>query len=489
MKNKIFFNLFIHYSIYIIAALSFAYFLDISMPDDGLRHISFANNIDLMKNWGEVFPYSLFTTYDPWFLWHELLSFLMLFIDYEYIHIFVNFLVFLILLIIVDIFIRRGIKYNFDTFIYIIVFSVVFLSANRYIMVRPDLLSGLYVLISLLLKNRLVPIFLLTLIYSPFYYLFFIYTGSIGLVVLIQKKWKLFFGVFLGSLFSLIIHLLYDMEGYILTVKNILIDQSLRMGLEVSEGKPLFDLFGHLNYFILLPLFFIAGYFLIYKNYKYFKENSLALFLLITSILWINQIRYFVLFLPIIIIYIISIIANLNKKSFLNRIRMYLIFMKKYISYSKKAVLFYIIAIPYCIFAFSYAFNTKSLNKDTEEAKFFKNIIFNEKTILLNNLHADLYKALYYNPTIKFIPSCSVGWFDDKDKKMKDIYIRMQKTKGINEKELFSLIKYVNADYYIHYLRNKKQTLDFDKLRNFGIIPEMIYKNRIIFRIKREINE
>lgn len=486
MKNKIFFNLFSHYLIYIIAALSFAYFLDISMPDDGLRHISFANNTDLMKSWGEIFPYSLFTSYDPWFLWHSLLSSLMIVIDFEYIHIVVNFFVILALLIIVDIYIRCEIKYDFASFIYIIVFSVVFLSANRYIMVRPDLLSGLFILISLLLKNKFIPIFLLTIFYSPFYYLFFIYTGSIGLVVLIQKKWKIFFGVFIGSIFSLGIHLLYDTSGYILTVKNILMDQNLRMGLEVSEGKPLFNIFGHLNYFILLPVFLLIGFFLISKNYNYFQKNSLALFLLITSILWINQIRYFVLFLPIIIIYVISIVSNTNKKIFFNILRKYFVLLKRNVAYSKKAVLFYVIAIPYCIFAFTYAFNTKSLNKDTFEAKFFANKIFNEKTILLNNLHADLYRALYYNPTIKFIPSCSVGWFDDKKKEIKDIYIRMQKEKGINEKELLSLVQYVNADYYIHYLRNKKQILDFDKLKKFGIIPEMIYHNRIIFRIKKE---
>lgn len=486
MKNKTYLSPFIHYSIYFIASLFFAYYLDISMPDDGLRHIAFAANQDLMKSWGEVFPYSLFSDYDPWFLWHNLLSSILIFVNYKYLHICINFVVFFSLMNLIDIHLRKLTTYNFASFIYIIVFSIIFLGSSRYLMIRPDLLSGLYVMTALLLGNRPFVLFLITVIYGPFYYLFFMYTGSIGLVFLIQKKWNTFLGVFVGSVFVLMIHFLYDYNGYVDTVINILMDQKLRMGLEVGEGRPLFDFLKHFNYFILLPIFFIGTSFFIYKKYDYFKENALSLFILITSILWMNQVRYFVLFLPIIIVYIFSIVVNTNKKKFFRKVRMYYIVMLRYISYSKKVALFYLIAIPYCIFAFTYVYDTKSMNKGLEEASFFNNEIFNKKTILMNNLHVDIYKALYYNPTIKFVPSCSVGWFDNKDEKMKDIYIRMQKEKGISEIELKSLINYINADFYIHYLRNAKQVLDFDKLKELGINPEIIYHNRIIFKINKE---
>ena len=177
-------------------------------------------------------------------------------------------------------------------------------------------------------------------------------------------------------------------------------------------------------------------------------------------------------------------------KRFFRKLRIYYVFIRKYSSYSKKASLFYIIAIPYSIVAFAYVYNTKSMNKSINEANFFKNEIFNGKTFLLNNLHVDIYKALYHNPSIKFVPSCSIGWFDNKDEKMKDIYVRMLKEEGIDEGELRLLIDYVNADFYIHYLRNAKQVLDFDKLKKVGIIPEIIYHNRIIFKIKKKkINE
>jgi hypothetical protein len=487
MKDKFFFTNYIHHLIFIIAAFLFSYNLDKSMPDDGLRHISFAYNQNIMNSWGEVFPNSLFGAYDPWFMWHELLSIFSNFIDYEYIHIFINTLSLYTLMLLLAIHIKNEIKYNFSSLIYIVVFSLVFLTSFRYLMVRPDLLSGLFVFTALSINRRFLPIFILTVLYSPFYYLFFMYTGSIGLVYLIQKKWNAFLGVFLGSFISLMIFLLHDKDGYINTVLNILNDQKLRMGLEVGEGKPMFTFLSNINYFLLVFIFLSISIFLIYKKYDYFKNNNIPLFLLITSILWINQARYYYLFLPLILIYIISIVLNSNKKRLFYLYRKYQVFLIRNINYAKKSFIFYIIAIPYTIIIFAVAFNSQSLNKEIDEASFFKEKFFNDKIVLLNNINLDIYKALYHNPTIHFIPSCSVGWFSKENDKMKDIYIRMQKKEGINEEELYTLIKYTNADIYIHYLLNKEQVLDFNKLEKLGITPESIYHNRIIFNINKEI--
>lgn len=487
MKNKFFFNKYIHSLILLISALSFSISLDISMPDDGLRHIAFAYNKDIMHSWGEVFPYSLFGSYDPWFMWHNLLAFFSNFIPIEYVHILINTLSLFFLMLLIAQYIKNEIKYEFSSMLYIVVISLVFLTASRYLMVRPDLLSGLYVMAALLLSNRFIYIFILTILYAPFYYLFFMYTGSIGLVYLIQKKWNAFWGVFLASCFSLILFLLHDLENYLQTVINILTDQKLRMGLEVGEGKALFSFLSNVNYFVLLAVFFGISSYIIYKNYKYFKSNNIALFLLITSILWVNQARYFYLFLPLFVIYFLSIILNANKKSFFYNLRKKYLFMIKNVNYAKKSMIFYLIAIPYCIAVFSYVYNGKSLNKEINEAVFFKDKAFDNKTILSNRLHEDMYKAVYLNPKIHFVPSCSVGWFSNENENIKDIYIRMQKEEGISELELSKLVKYVNADIYIHYLRNDKQVLNFEKLNNLGIIPLSIYHNRIIFKIKKEM--
>jgi hypothetical protein len=453
MKKKIYFNTYIHYFIYIVSAVVFSLFLDNSMFDDGLRHVAYSSNKDIMHSWGEVFPHSLFGDYDPWFMWHNLLSFFLNFVDVSHLHILINSITLFLLMVFIDYYLRLVCKYNFDSLIYIIVLAIIYLSSIRYVIVRPDLLSGLYILCALLLKNKFFPIFILTIFYGPFYYLFFIYTGSMGLIELIRKRFKSFFGLFFASVFVLIFHLTYDFNGYVQTVKNILLDQKLRMGVQVSEGKPLFDILSSIDYFILLPLFLIVSGLLIYKKYDYFKNNPIPLFLVITSILWLNQTRYFILFLPLFYIYLFSIYINTDKKRFLQNIRKYFIILKKYISYSKKAKLFYIVAIPYSIFMIGYSMNNFSINKEVEEARFFEDKKFNNKTILLNRLHVDVYKGLYVNPTLKFIPSCSIGWFDNSNEEMKDIYIRMIKEKGISEIELKKLIKYVNADIYIHYFK------------------------------------
>ncbi|XOB62609.1 hypothetical protein ACMC56_02100 [Campylobacterota bacterium DY0563] len=478
----------IKYLIYLFSAFIFAYSINVSMIDDGLRHLSFAYNRDLMKSWGDIFPHSLFTSYDPWFMWHNLLSILIDIFAYSNVHIVVNTLSLFFLLVLIHKHFENESKYDYESVTYIIVFSILYLSYFRYVLVRPDLLSGLYILYMLTLKNKFYLTLFVTIIYGPFYYLFFVYTGIIGLTYMIQKDWKSFLGTFLGSSIVLLIYLYIDKVEYLNTILNILNDQSLRMGLEVSEGAPLFNIFKNINYYILLPIFLLSCTMIIYLKYDYFSKNKVATFLLISSLLWTNQVRYYILFLPLILIFVVTVFLNLNKKILFYRIRKILYLVKKYIAYSKKAFIFYIIAIPYSIFIFSYAFSLDSRDKELDSAKFFKNEEYNNKIILFNSLDIDIYKALYFNPTIKTIPSCSVGWFED-NKEMKDIYIRMQKDDGVSEKELKKLIDFVGADIYIHRLRNDKQVLNFKKLENLGITPVNIYKNRIIFNIKRKINE
>lgn len=485
MQKKSFFKPYIHYFIYFICAFSYSYALDISFPDDGLRHISFSSNIDIMKSWGNVYPYSLFGDYDPWYGWHFLLSTLLKVISYETIHIYINTFSLFFLMILSDANIRKYVKYDFSSLLYIIVFILTMLTSYRYVMLRPDMLSGLYIMGGLLLMNRFKSIFILTLLYIPFYYLFFIYTGSLGLVYLVQKKLKLFFGVLTASIIGLFFHIIYDYEGYTTTVFNILNDQNLRMGLAVKEGVPIFSFLEGFSYIILLPFFFITSAIIIWKNYTFFSKNSLALFLLITSILWINQYRYYHLFFPIICIYIFVIVINLDKKVLFYNSRKILLILKRYFNFSKNKKLFYIVTIPYSIIMLSYIFSSQSLTKEIEKGRFFKEEIYTNKTILSNKMDKDMFIAHYFNPTIKLIPSCSIGWFENKDKEMKDIYVRlMSLEKTVSEKDLKKIIDYTHSDFYIHYL-NSKQKFNFEKLTSLGIIAKEIDSKKILFEIKK----
>lgn len=485
MVNNNFLKSFITYIIYFISALYFSITIDISMPDDGLRHISFAYNTDLMKSWGDVFPYSLFTNYDPWFGWHYLLRSFSSVIPFDSVHIYINVAVLFLLMLLLHRFTKEYVKYKLDSLIYIIVLLIVVLSSYRYVMVRPDLLSGLFIMYALLLKNRFLPMFLLTLIYAPFYYLFFMYTGSIGLVLLVQQRFKSFFGVLSASILALAFFLFHDSKGYIETVKHILTDQELRMGLAVKEGEPIFSIFSYFDYFILLPTFLFGAFFIIYKNYNYFKLNSLATFLIITSILWINQARYYHLFMPIIFVYTLSVFFELNKKRLFYNLRKVQLILKRYFSYSKNKRLFYLIAIPYAIFVLGNIYSVQSVNNKVEKSKVFDNPIYDNKTILSNKMDPDMFGILYYNPKIKTIPSCSIGWFKHENSEIKNLYVKMNGSIGLSEEELNKLIKSVNADFYFHYTNESTEELDFSKLYEYGIIPKTIHQDKIIFEIKK----
>ncbi len=484
IKYKSYLPIYISAIIYFVAAFFFSYSIDISMIDDGLRHIAFAANLDVMKNWGEVFPKSLFSEYDPWHNWHLLIALFLKIFSYETVHIAINTVVLFVLMLLIDSHIRRKINYDFKTLIYLVVFSIVIFSFIRYLNLRPDLLSGLYVLFVLLLRNKFWPVFIITLIYGPFYYVYYIYSAFLGLTFLIQKKYKQFFGIFLASILVLIYYLVNDGTAFIEVVKYVLTDQQLRNGLNVSESMPLFKFLTNINSKLLLVVFVLIVSIILYYKYSFFKERTLELFILISSILWLNQGRFFYLFLPIIIIVVFSYIIDCDKKKFFNQVRKYLIFTKKYINYSSKVKLFYFIVIPYSIFMFAYGFSTYTYKNELIDGKLFQAEEFNNKTILLNRMNVDIYKALYFNPTLHFVPSCGIGWFDNSDKQMKDLYVKLQK-KGLNEEELYTFIKYVNADFYIHYSGNEEQILDFKKLENYGIIAQKINKNRIIFSIDK----
>lgn len=468
--------------IYFISAYIFAYFADFSMSDDGLRHIAFAAYPDIMKSWGDVFPHSLFMKdYDPWHIWHYILALYLQFFSYDVLHVAINTSSLFLLMILTDLILTKYSKVKFGTLSIIIVLSIVVLGSSRYINLRPDLLSGLYLMGALLLTKRPIFLFSLTLLYAPSYYLFFLYTGSMGLVYLVLKEHKAFASVFIASCISLAIHLYLDGQAFVQTIIYLLTDQSLRMGLEVAEGKAVFEFLKIFNYYVLV---FILGSIIgliVYKNYNYFKKQPLALLLLITSILWITQVRYFLLLLPLMILYIVIEIKPILKTIFSRPILYYLFKASHTLKLASKQALFYLVAIPYAVVMLGLTIEKDTSKEALENKAYFKNEIFNNKRILLNSLRTDIYVGLYLNPSLEFIPSCSIGWFEN-NKKMKDIYIRMMKDDGINKDELKQLLDFVEADYYMHIFSSKKQILDIKELNKIGLKSLLIIDNKLLFK-------
>ncbi len=471
--------------LYLASAFIFSYFAGFTMGDDGMRHIAFAAHSDVMKSWGDVFPHSLFmTTYDPWHVWHAILKWYLQFFSYKQVHIAVNTTSLFVLMLLMDYLLEKYSKTDLGVLGLIFVLYIIFLSMNRYVNMRPDLLSGLYLMAALVVLKRWWALFLLTLIYAPTYYLFFLYTGSIGLVLLVLKDYRPFVAVLVASIMGFGLHFYLDGMDFIITVKYLLTDQSLRAGLSVGEGQPLFEFLALFNYSVLALIVGTIVAWLIYKNYYYFKRQPIALLLAITSVLWIGQSRYLYLLLPLMLLYVLSEIKPIVKIVFSRHILYYLFRGWHIMKSARNHPVFYLIVIPYTILMLGLSINLDSMKlaQEFKTKRYFNDKKFDNKRVLINTLTNDIYAGLYQNPTIKFVPSCSIGWFDDSNSSMKDIYVRMMKNEGINEKELKILLDYIKADYYIHTFSASEQTLSQDKLIQIGLIPERIIDKRMIYR-------
>ena len=481
-QKGIFTSIYFKITLYLFSAFIYAHFSGLSLPDDGLRHIAFAAHSDVMHSWGEVFPHSLFfTNYDPWFVWHAIIKAYLIFFPYESVHIAINTTVLFFMMILLD---RLFVKYSSlkeSPLVIFIILSIVLITSFRYISVRPDLLSGLFLFSVLLLHRYTLLIFILTVLYSSSYYLFFLYTGSLGIVYILLKEYKTLAALFFGSLIGLAFQAYMGGEDFFKTILYLLQDQSLREGLAVAEGVPFFKILGMFNYYILVLLAWSISAIIIYLNYDYFKKRPIPLLLLVMSPLWLAQSRYYLLLQPLFFLYFI-IESRVFLHLFISRTILYYLFKFFHIIKSVQyKTIFIVPALFYTSFMFGYLMKDNDNTKTLKDKEFYSNKVFDNQTILLNRFTIDIYYALYVNPSIKFIPSCSIGWFE-KNEKMKDIYIRMMKDKGVTEEELKALLTFVGAKYYMHFLGSKNQLLSFKKLKELHIEPFLILDNKILFK-------
>ncbi len=468
--------------IYFIAALIYTYFAGFSMQDDGLRNIAFAYHQNIMHSWGYIYPHSLFFLhYDPWHVWDSILAFYLKFFPYNKVHMAINFTALFSLMILLELLFRKFSKINFHTLSVFFILMIASMGCGRYINVRPDLLSGLFLMLALLLDKRLIFLFILTILYSSSYYLFFLYTGSVGLVYMILKNYRALILLFIGSLIGLFIHVLYGGMDFLKTVSHLLHDQALRDGLMVGEGQPLFSFIHIFNYYVLVGLCLTVTFTLAYKFYRYFKQQPIALLLLIMSPLWLAQIRYFEILQPLFFLYLLLESKKIIDYMLSRRVKYFIYRLAHIFKSLKFNKLFIVPTLLYTIAILGYSMSTHNHIKTLQNKIFYKDEIFNDKIILFNTLSSDIYYASYLNPTIRFVPSCSIGWFRG-SKKMKKIYVQMMKPRGITPKELKALLTYVHASYFFQVLNNDKQMLSFKKLDKLGIKPIMIIDDKILFK-------
>lgn len=487
-------NIWARLSLYFLAAVFVSVGIGLGFTDDGLRHLAFAANSDVMHNWGEIFPNSLFGLYDPWNFWHYILSAVIDFSTIKSAHIVVNFFSLFILMILMDQIFHIELK-RFKNVIPIFVILSLGLVSSRYTNLRPDLLSGFYVMLVYIsfhkFKNykRVFVIFLLTILYVPMYYLFFIYSGMFVMFSFLVKDYKTIVSLILASIIGLFYyHFMFGEEAFN-TIINVLKDEELRDGILIGEGMPLFDILNAISYKALFELYLLVIVVLREKFKETFSKVSLLTLLLSSSLLWVGQMRYYALFLPIFYIIIILIAVNIHssqiKKIFLYLREQHIFLLKKFYS-NNKNISFIFIFILFVIFEMGVYFKTSynDINVQSEQAlKIFKSSKFDNSKILFNTLDKYTYFSLYSNPTIKEIPSCSVGEFKGTREEHR-LYKKMIK-RDITEEELILFAKKMHPDFIVLKLPiNNKSKTNIDKLTNNGFKLLIFFGKNILFSYK-----
>lgn len=480
--------------IYFLTASFLAAGIGLGFTDDGLRHLAYAENRDLMGSWGEVFPLSLFGEYDPWDFWHRFLGVVIDISSYEFAHVVVNIISIFILLTLVDLALLTQLK-RFQFLVSVISILITIYSYERYIVLRPDLISGFFVLAIFIFSEkinqnkRFLAVLLLSLAYAPMYYLFFVYTAALGMYMFLIKDFKSVMALAVATILGFSYYYMHFGVESLETIGYILQDESLRDGMNVNEGLPLIQALTVLNVKVLFILYLLLIYYFFSKHQKFLLENKLFTLILTLSLLWIGQLRYTSLFMPIFTIFFVSLFMNLSMSEFdkiIKQIRVLFVNGRRIVLKKKKMGAF-VGAIALFV-GFEISVIEKHRFSDTKDAaleyiKEMKKPEYKNKRILVNTLDNIEYYSLYASPSLEFIPSCSIGWTDGGER-VDRLYKELIKN-GLSVQELKELSLLVKADYiFFKPSKGEKIGINLDNLndRSFKILKT--FKDFLIIEVK-----
>lgn len=482
---------YVRYILYFIIASFVAVGLGYSFNDDGLRHLAFANSPKIMKSWGDVYPMSLFGTYDPWSFWHHFLRFIISISSFEYAHIVVNIISLFLLMILMDTILSLKLK-RYKNLIVLLVPITFIMVYGRYTNLRPDLISGFFVMtlyfVNEKFKSKQISyfvIFFIALIYAPMYYLFFVYTLMFAMFFFMMSEYKKSFLMVIATIAGLLFYYFYFGQESIEIIKYVLMDSKLRNGMMVGEGQPLFSIISYIGTYAWIAVYLVLMLYLKIKHQKILQYNDLLTLILVSSLLWIGQMRYYVLFMPIFFLYAIIEIINMNVKQLekiMQNVKYFYIAARRSFAKNNRNISFILIFSLFIGFEYAQVANSQMKKEHIQHQKninFFKNKNFNNKRILINTLDPIGYYALYANPTIHEIPSCSIGWHS-KNKPFHKLYEKLIK-KEINYKDFSSLINIVKPDYvFLKLPISKKHIFTKDELLSNGFKSIKIFDKYII---------
>jgi len=446
--------------LYFLAATFIAVGLNYSFSDDGLRHLAFAQHHDIMKSWGQAYPNSLFSNYDLWGSWHLFLEWVISISSFEYAHIIVNIISLFILMSLMDQLFQIELKKYKNTIPMIVVILLTVVYA-RYINIRPDLLSGFFIMLIYIFFRKyqekelyfLFGLFLISVLYSSTYYLFFVYTLMLSMYFFIVSNYKATLVLLAATLFSFCCYYLFHGYDYFQYIYYVLIDSSLRQGALVGEGLPLLKILAIVDVKYQIAFYLLVVLILKIKFNNFLKTHLLFSLLLASSLLWIGQMRYTQLLYPVFSVIFVSSFLNITKNSLyrlLRKLQFFYIKFSRGMQRSNKNIAFIIIFTIFISFEMGvslkniYAGKMNSIQNVNQLLNDFN--ITTEK-ILFTSLDEISYQSLYTHPEIKEVPSCSIGWFSGSSRE-KELYFKMIK-KRITAEELSELAILLKVDFII----------------------------------------
>lgn len=481
-------SIYIYFLFFIVSsfvAKSFGY----TMIDDGWRHIAMAMNQDIMISWENVYLHSLYGSFDPWFVWHNILYFIAQFSGQYNVHIVVNtFVYFALSLWFYNVFKKYS---DIPQLLSVILSMGLPLLFSRYFIVRPDLLSGLFVLYLVLISRKTV-ILIVSIIYAPLYYVFWFYFGYLIGVFIVLKEYKKILIFFIAFVVGIIFYCNVDCEGFMHITQLVLNNDSLLEGHFVTESQPYFIPMYIKNYLgstVLLAILFMISVLL----YLRFKPKTLLIkyFIFLLPLIFL-QYRFFNLFAPLIlsimIIYGYRVYVYIQLNGLIKTKNIIEVFLKEntYV-YNLNKFSVNILAMITIIVLLGINFIEKKKNYNVLEnhlnsLDFLNDQPYKNKNILITKMDINIYLALYQNPTAKYLPSFSLGWVDYKDDDRK-IYFNIANGKMYDDEvRFFDFLASNNIDYILIPTKNNQYILTSQTLEKYGYKFERLTAYLIVFK-------
>ena len=467
-----------------------------TMLDDGWRHLAMALYPNEIQSWGDIYLKSLFSDYDPWFTWHLFLRFIGEIFGDNNIVLITNTIIYFLLSLWYYLVFQKFLTINKP--LSILLSCLLPLLSTRYLFLRPDAFSGLFVLYSIFFSSWFF-VFVISIFYAYIYYVYWFFMGFIGYVKLMTKEYKAMFAIGVATLIGTIFYLYNDLDGFVHITKLILSNDSLRENYQVGEGKPYILPLSLVNTYgsSLILGFLMLISILIFFVFK--PQNKILQYIVLLFPLMIIQVRFFIILQPLIIVFSIYLVyqsyVKIINTSFLLFVEDITIKIKTFINERTlfgnlnpriyKLIIALVIVVYFLnIYYTKQGLYTEVVQEKLDNISFINSDEFNNKNIFLTSWDTDKYMMVYKNPTSKYFPSCALGWVD-LDKDYKDDYFKLlMNTTALTPEEFFELVIEHDADYIMIPPSGTNTSINFDtsSLSQYGYIFYKIINGYVIFK-------